>query len=188
MIKLNSAFLDDFYRFSATKSNVRFVFEILFGNIYKYIFWFRICSYLKQKRLLKYTLYPFARLIFDHYIYKFGISIPLGTKIDNGMYITHFGGIVVHKEAVIGKNFTISHGVTIGKLHEGEKAGCPRIGNNVYIAPGAKIFGNIKIGDNVVIGANAVVLCDVPDNITVGGIPAKKISTNNSLKIIKNKV
>lgn len=185
---MRNILLSDFYRFKSSKSYMKFLFEIFFGNVFKYIFWFRICSYLKQKTILKYTLYPFARLIFDYYIYKFGISIPLGTKIDNGMYITHFGGIVVHKDVVIGKNFTISHGVTIGKLHEGEKAGCPMIGDNVYIAPGAKIFGNIKIGNNVVIGANAVVVNDVIDSVTVGGIPAKVISNNNSSKIIKNKV
>ena len=188
MREVFSMIFNDLYRFKASKFFVQFLFEIFFGNVYKYIFWFRLCSYLKQKRLLKYTLYPFGRLIFDHYIYRFGISIPLGTKIDNGIYITHFGGIVIHKDVVIGKNFTISHGVTIGKLHEGEKAGCPMIGDNVYIAPGAKIFGNIKIGNNVVIGANAVVINDIINDVTVGGIPAKIISNNNSSKIIKNKV
>ncbi|MFY4808013.1 serine O-acetyltransferase [Aliarcobacter butzleri] len=185
---MKNTILSDFYRFKASKSYLRFLFEIFFGNVFKYIFWFRICSYLKQKTIFNYTLYPFARLIFDHYIYKFGISIPLGTKIDNGIYISHFGGIVIHKDVVIGKNASISHGVTIGKLHEGEKAGCPMIGDNIYIAPGAKIFGNIKIGNNVVIGANAVVINDIIDDVTVGGIPAKIISNNNSSKIVKNKV
>ncbi|AXY02862.1 hypothetical protein D1115_17910 [Vibrio alfacsensis] len=77
---------------------------------------------------------------------------------------------------MIGKNCNISQGVTIGKINQGNKIGAPIIGNNVYIAPGAKIIGGIHIGDNVAIGANAVVVTDVPDNVTVGGIPAKIIS------------
>jgi serine O-acetyltransferase len=62
--------------------------------------------------------------------------------------------------------------------------GAPRLGNNVYVGPGSKLFGNITIGNNVAIGANAVVNTDVPDNVTVGGVPAKIISGVSSL--VKN--
>ena len=84
------------------------------------------------------------------------------------------------------KNCNISQGVTIGIVNSGEKAGVPSIGDRVYIGPGAKIIGNIKIGNDVAIGANAVVVSDVPDGVTVGGIPAKAISQNNSSAYIKN--
>ena len=72
-------------------------------------------------------------------------------------------GIVIAQGARIGKNCRISHQVTIGR----SMGGCPTIGDNVYIGPGAKIFGNIKIGNNVRIGANCPVFFDVPDNSTV---------------------
>lgn len=72
-------------------------------------------------------------------------------------------GIVVAGEAVVGRNVEISHQVTIGR----SKGGVPVIGDNVYIGPGAKIFGGITIGNNVRIGANSVVFEDVPDNATV---------------------
>lgn len=72
-------------------------------------------------------------------------------------------GIVIAAEAKIGYNCFISHQVTIGR----SKGGVPTIGDNVYIGPGAKIFGNIKIGNNVRIGANCVVFEDVPDNSTI---------------------
>ncbi|MFY4504054.1 serine O-acetyltransferase [Ligilactobacillus ruminis] len=72
-------------------------------------------------------------------------------------------GIVIAGEAKIGKNVEISHQVTIGR----SKGGVPTIGDDVYIGPGAKIFGGIKIGNNVRIGANCVVFEDVPDNATV---------------------
>jgi serine O-acetyltransferase len=83
-------------------------------------------------------------------------------------------------EVKIGKNFTIYQGVTVGRVHSGKKAGVPTVGDNVTAFAGSKILGNIKIGDNVIIGANAVVLSDVPDNVTVGGIPAKIISQNHN--------
>ena len=88
--------------------------------------------------------------------------------------------IVVHERSAIGKNCNISHGVTIGIMNRGSKAGVPIIGDNVYIGPGAKIMGNIKVGDNAAIGANAVVTKNVPDNAVVVGVPAKVISYDGS--------
>jgi serine O-acetyltransferase len=70
--------------------------------------------------------------------------------------------------------------VTIGQSNRGKRKGCPTIGNEVYIGPGAKIFGNIKIGNNVAIGANSVVTRDIPDNAVVVGIPGNVISYNGS--------
>lgn len=72
-------------------------------------------------------------------------------------------GIVIAGGAQIGKNVYISHQVTIGR----SKNEVPTIGDNVYIGPGAKIFGGIKIGNNVRIGANCIVFRDIPDNATV---------------------
>jgi len=77
---------------------------------------------------------------------------------------------------VIGENCRIHPSTSIGDYN-----GAPTIGNNVYIGPGAKLFGNISVGNNVAIGANAVVNADVPTNVTVGGIPAKIISQKSSL-------
>lgn len=97
-------------------------------------------------------------------------------KIGKGFYIGHFGTIVVHSSAVIGDNVNISQGVTIGATNRGNRQGIPTIGNQVYIGPGAKIIGKITVGNNVAIGANAVVTKDVPDNAVVAGVPAKIIS------------
>lgn len=89
--------------------------------------------------------------------------------------ILGYGGIavVIHKDAVIGKECVISQCVTIGGKQNSN--GAPRIGDNVHIGAGAKILGNISIGNNVLIGANAVVLTDIPDNSVVAGVPAKII-------------
>lgn len=89
-------------------------------------------------------------------------------------------GVVIHKRAVIGENCMIGSNVTIGGRSKSKDV--PRIGNNVYIATGAKILGNITIADGCVIGANAVVICDVPQNSIVAGIPARIIKTNINAK------
>jgi serine O-acetyltransferase len=104
-----------------------------------------------------------------------GIEIPRVAKIGAGFYIGHFGGITVSPHAIIGKNCSISQGVTIGVSGQGDKAGAPKIGYNVYIAPGAKVFGKITIGSNVKIGANAVIYKDLPDNVIAVLSPGFKI-------------
>ncbi len=110
---------------------------------------------------------------------KLGFTIPLGV-FGPGLSISHFGTIVVNKHAVVGANCRIHPGVCIG----GARGRAPKLGNNVYIGPGAKIFGDITIGDNVAIGANAVVNEDVPDGVTVAGSPARVISMKGSFDLI----
>lgn len=93
-----------------------------------------------------------------------GIDIPRGARIGPGLYIGHYGGIIVSSAAVIGRNCNLSQSITIGVSGAGDRRGAPVIGENVYIAPGARLFGRIRIGDNVKIGANAVIHKDLPDN------------------------
>jgi serine O-acetyltransferase len=112
---------------------------------------------------------------------KLGFTIPRHV-FGPGLSIAHWGSIVVHPDVRVGNNCRIHSAVNIG-VFNGKS---PTIGNNVYIAPGAKLFGGITIGDNVTIGANAVVNKDVPSNVTVGGIPAKIISKKDSAGLIVN--
>lgn len=108
-----------------------------------------------------------------------GFSIPLNV-FDKGLSIAHIGPIVINEYARIGKNCRIHVGTNIG-TKAGVHNQAPTIGDNVYIAPGAKLFGKIKIGNNVAIGANAVVNKSFEeDNISIAGIPAKKISDKGS--------
>jgi len=116
--------------------------------------------------------------------YKLGISISPGTQIGSGFYIGHFGAIVVHPRSVIGKNCNISHGVTLGQANRGRNKGYPKLGDNVYIGPGAKIVGAVVIGNNVAIGANCVVTKNIPDDSVVVGIPGRVISQEGSIGYI----
>lgn len=109
---------------------------------------------------------------------KMGFSIPLNV-FKEGLSIAHRGTIIVNGNASIGKNCRIQDGVTIGATNGSILA--PKIGDNVFIGSGAKIIGDIEIADDVAIGAQSLVVKSVLENgITIGGIPAKKISSNNS--------
>lgn len=170
----------DLYRITGTINTTTLIRNVLIGEAYKYNFWMRTCLYTKSHMVLKYTIYPFARFLLGRLIFKLGISIPVDTKIGSGFYIGHFGGIVVNGRSVIGKNCNISHGVTLGQGNRGKNVGYPTLGDNIYIGPGAKIVGAVKIGNNVAIGANCVVTKDIPDNSVVVGIPGKVISQDGS--------
>ena len=152
----------------------------------RFCFWMRLCCVLRGKKALL-PLYALALWRYNHYQYKYGINISFVTHIGKGFYIGHFGCIVVHPNTVIGNNVNISQGVTIGQTNRGPKSGVPKIGDGVYIGPGAKIIGAIHIGNNVAIGANAVVTHDVPDNAVVVGVPARVISMNGAEEYVNNK-
>ena len=109
---------------------------------------------------------------------KLGYEIPLNV-CEEGLSLPHRGPIVVGHRAGIGKFCRIHEGVTIGATNGSDK--CAVIGNNVFIASGAKIIGDISIASDVAIGANAVVTKSISESGTTwGGIPAKKISDNDS--------
>jgi serine O-acetyltransferase len=103
-----------------------------------------------------------------------GIDLPCETRIGRRLKIEHFGGIIISGDAVLGDDVVLRNGVTIGLRRTGQP-GSPVIGNRVDIGAGAKLLGAITVGDDAVIGANAVVLCDVPAGALAVGIPARII-------------
>ncbi len=103
-----------------------------------------------------------------------GIDLPCEVSIGRRLTIDHFGGIIISGDTVMGDDVIIRNGVTIG-LKRTRERGAPVIGNRVDIGAGAKVLGAIRIGDDVIIGANAVVLCDVPSNSLAVGVPARII-------------
>lgn len=100
-----------------------------------------------------------------------GIELPCEVEIGHNFVIDHFGGIVISGYSKFGNNCRIRNGVVVG-LRRVDQPCAPVIGNNVDIGAGAKVLGPIKIGDDVVIGANAVVIQDVPDHCIAAGVPA----------------
>ena len=136
---------------------------------FRYCLLLRLCSYTHRVPRLKLTVHWPLRLLYRRYTYLYGISIPYSTRIGGGLYLGHFGGIVVNAASVIGRNCNISHGVTLGQANRGGNAGVPVLGDRVYIGPGAKLVGGVEISSGVAIGANCVVTKDAPTNAVVVG-------------------
>lgn len=97
-----------------------------------------------------------------------GAVIGHNAEFEPPFVILHSVGIVVNSKVRGGRHIVLESGVVIGE----EKGQCPSLGNHIFVGSGAKIFGGISIGDNVDIGANAVVCKDFPDNMVVAGVPA----------------
>ncbi|AIY84083.1 serine O-acetyltransferase [Clostridium baratii str. Sullivan] len=116
-----------------------------------------------------------ARLLSQLARFFTGIEIHPGAKIGKGLFIDHGMGVVIGETAEVGDNVTIYHGVTLGGTGKDKGKRHPTVKDNVIIGAGAKVLGPIIIGNNVKVGANSVVLKDVPDNATAVGIPAKII-------------
>ncbi len=169
----------DLYRYEG-RQDLRALARTFRGSPgFKYTFWMRVCRYLRGSPV-RYPFFLFAKSMLEHCKYKFGIAIPFETQIGEGLYIGHFGGIVINELAVIGKNCNLSHDVTIGQTNRGARKGCPVIGDNVYIGPGAKVIGGVSLGNHAAVGANCVVTRDVPDNGVVAGAPGRVISRQGS--------
>lgn len=100
-----------------------------------------------------------------------GTDIPLNSRIAGGLMLPHPNGVVVHPDAEIGPNCLLFQQVTLGS----SAAGAPRLGGNVVVGAGAKVLGPVNIGNHSRIGANAVVLSDVPDCAISVGVPARAI-------------
>ena len=108
-----------------------------------------------------------------------GIEIHPAARIGRGLFIDHGVGVVIGETTVIGADVTLFQGVTLGGTGKDKGKRHPTIGDRVVIGTGAKVLGNIQIGNDVMIGANAVVLRDVPDHSTVVGVPGRVTRTKD---------
>lgn len=173
---MKQAIYEDLYRYegeNARKWSVRLRYRFFVPG-YTMVYCFRHASIARN---------PISR-IFWKVLHRFlmnltGMQVPVGTKIDRGFRIVHFGTIVINDDAVIGKNFNISQGTLIGNS-QGKRSGHPRIGDNVCMQANSMVVGGVTIGNNVLIAPGAFVNFDVPDNCIVIGNPGKIIQRESS--------
>ncbi|MDU4935510.1 MAG: serine acetyltransferase [Peptostreptococcaceae bacterium] len=170
--------LEDFYRYYGKQTNKKTYlrYAYTYPNI-AFTRNLRLAKYYQDKNILKYIWY---KLRHRKLFYKYSFQIPFETNIGRGFYLAHFGNIIINQSSIIGNNVSIAQGVTIGKTNRGKKAGCPRIGDNVWIGANAVIVGNITIGNNVLIAPLSYVNVDIPSNSIVIGNPAKIIPKENA--------
>jgi serine O-acetyltransferase len=149
-------------------SKAKKMLQCLLGAGVQAVIVFRFGQWLlRQPLLVRVFLTPWYLLAAHRIRKRWGIVLRRQSIIGEGLYIAHEGLIRIAGDVRIGKNADISHDVTIGLSGKGDRQGCPTIGDNVYIAPGARLFGKITVGNNVKIGANCVVHKDIPDNAIV---------------------
>jgi serine O-acetyltransferase len=167
-----------------------FIFPILFLKTSfkptkRFLLLLRTCEYLKN---VKPFLYRPRYWVIKYMKYrmglKLGFSIPENVA-DEGLQLPHYGTIVINSRARLGKHCRIHVCVNIG-ASGGDPHKAPRIGNHVYVGPGAKIYGDIEIADRVAIAANAAVSTSfLNTDVLIGGVPAKEIGQIDITRIIK---
>ena len=166
---LSVVFADDIKSARVRDPAARINLEILllYSGVHAIIF-HRLAHFLHNKKIpfLPRALSQVSRFIT-------GIEIHPGAKIERGLFIDHGMGVVIGETTVIGKNVALFQGVTLGGTGKETGKRHPTLENNVVVGAGAKILGNITIGSNSYIGANAVVIKDVPSNSTIVGVPGR---------------
>ena len=176
----------DLHRYTAGKSISIFSKRRLYGWNYTKI-WRKAHASINSKLL--YLIYGF--LLFRKSL-KYGFQISPYATIGAGLYLGHFGTIIVGNEVVIGNNCNLGPNVVIGRTNRGKHIGSPQIGNRVWIGSGAILVGNITVGNNVLIAPGAYINVDVPDDSIVIGNPATIYPSLNATEgyidnIIKDK-
>ena len=148
------------------------IIEIFFYPSFRALFYYKITHFLYRRKH-----YVFARFLSERCKRKTGIEIHPGAEIGKNLFMDHGMGIVIGETAIIKDHVTLYHGVTLGGVTDAKEKRHPTIEDNVIIGAGAKVLGNIVIGENSKVGAGAVVLKDVPENCTVVGVPAKIVKS-----------
>jgi serine O-acetyltransferase len=129
-------------------------------------------------------IHTFARFLSQLARFFTGIEIHPGAQIGHRLFIDHGMGVVIGETAIVGDDVTLYQGVTLGGTGKEHGKRHPTVGNNVVIGGGAKVLGNITVGENCRIGAGSVVVRDVPDNSTVVGVPGHIVLQNGKRVVI----
>ncbi|MCJ8278486.1 MAG: serine O-acetyltransferase [Rivularia sp. ALOHA_DT_140] len=129
-----------------------------------------------KPKLLRSPMSILYKMMYRKVRNNYGIEIPYTVELGRRVVIEHQSGIVIHGYCIIGDESIIRQGVTLGNRYLDRPFDAPKLGKRVNVGAGAKVFGDVAIGDGVSIGANAVVLCDVPSGKTAVGIPARVIN------------
>ena len=153
----------DHYRVFGTDKG--FFKHMLMSHELRYLWMFRKRQRTKNRFLLH--LYDVQQILFD---WKYGLLI-LTNQVGEGLLLGHGHGIHVSAETVIGRNCNLSKNCSVGPVMRGANSGSPVLGDRVWVGTGAMVFGNIKIGDDVLIAPNAFVNMDVPPHSIVSGNP-----------------
>lgn len=171
---------EDLYRYTGDLTFQALLTTWRFEPGFRLTFWMRLARFCYCRAATRYGIFHLVNWIHHRMAIRFGVYIHPLTEVGGGLYLPHALAIVVNRRCVIGRNCNLSQNVTLGVANRGERQGTPVIGDEVFIGPGAVVFGAIKVGDRAAIGSNSVVTKDVPKMGVVAGVPAKLLSVSGS--------
>lgn len=174
---------DDLFRLKGTRSKKTLIKQLLVDRTFRAIY------YLRKREESNSKLYKqYIELKYRKFRDKYGIEIPFSVKIGRGLLLIHPYNITINRDSVIGNNFTILKGATVGNS-KGKNSGAPVIGDDCYLGINSTIVGNVTIGNRVMIAPNTFVNFNVPDDSVVIGSPGTIHSKKNaSLPYITNRI
>lgn len=167
--------------FRSMKSDIQAVFDndpaarSVFEVVFTYSGLHAVWAHRVAHRFFRMRWFTLARIISQISRFMTGIEIHPGARIGKRLFIDHGMGVVIGETCEIGDDVVLYQGVTLGGTGKEKGKRHPTIGNNVFISSGAKVMGSFRVGDNSKIGANAVVLAEVPPNSTVVGFKARVV-------------
>lgn len=170
----------DLYRYDRAAGWSGFVRTFLREPGFRLTCLLRLCRHLRSQAWSRWGGYHLCKFWFRRLSLKLGVCLDFTTDIGPGLYLPHPFGIVVNRRCRIGANCNLAQHVTLGLKSREPLAGCPVIGDRVYLGPGAVVIGAVTVGDEAAIGANAVVTRDVPPRAVAAGVPAKILSQRGS--------
>lgn len=136
-----------------------------------------------QPKLLRAPLSLLYRALYRKIRNHYGIDLPYTVKLGRRVVFEHAGCVIIHANSTIGDDCILRQGVTLGNRYLDRSSEAPVLGQRVNVGAGAKLLGGITIGSDVNIGANAVVLCDVPEGKNALGIPAKVVEPKGQVGV-----
>jgi serine O-acetyltransferase len=180
-LKLWETLRADAYRYSGRDDRRAMLASYLEHPGFRYTYYLRkVAFYARTKRSFGIFGYLYNRVMLNRYRFRYGFDISPATSIGPGLYIGHFGGVVISPYAVLGANVNIAQGVTIGATSRGARIGAPTLEDRVWVGANAIIVGKVTIGADALIAPGAYVNFDVPSESVVMGNPGKVVANTGS--------
>ena len=146
----------------------------------------KVAYYAPRRRGVRLLPYLYNRILLNHYKFRYGFDISPQTRIGPGLYLGHFGGVVINPAVILGANVNVNKGATIGATSRGTRKGSPILGDRVWVGSNATIVGSISVGDEALIAPGAYVNFDVPPRAVVLGNPGRIVSNTGSDGYVNN--
>jgi serine O-acetyltransferase len=181
-VKLWQTLHADVFRYRASIHRRALLSAWLHEPGFRFTYYLRkVAHYHPTRRSTGVLSYLYNRGQYDHYRFKYGFDISPTTSIGPGLYLGHFGGVVISPHAILGANINIAHGVTIGATSRGARIGAPTLEDRVWVGTNAILVGKITIGHDALIAPGAFVNFDVPPMAVVLGNPGQIVADTGSI-------